>query len=280
MPERAPLAGKRILLTRAAEQSAEWTSKLEALGAEVSLLPVVSYAEVEDTQELDSSILRLAEFDWLILSSTNAVRFFAARCGVLGIVTDARMPGNLSVAAVGPATAAAATEAGWKVAHTAREHSGKGLAREIRGDVQGRRVLLPRSNRAGSALPDDLRDAGAVVTSVVAYRTMAPAEADAGLLERMRRKEFEVIVFASPSAVHNLFDLYAERMHAPAGSKRDAELAAGVVFATIGPSTAQAVREAGLSVAIVAREATAASLAEAIAGYFEARAEREARQEA
>lgn len=278
MPECGPIAGKRILITRSRKQALELTRRLEALGAEVSLLPMVSFAEPEDTRELDECVARLPEFDWLIFTSGNAVRFFAARCRALGVAPGLQK--RPRVAAVGPATAAAAEESGWKVWRVADTHSGEGLARELRAEVHGRRVLLPRSDCAGNAMTDALREAGADVQSVVAYRTLAPEKADAEVLARVRRKEIDVIVFASPSAVHNFTELYAEQAGSSPHASALADLGGDALFAAIGPTTATALRETGLPVAIEAREATPESLAAAIRDYFEARAECRTRQEA
>jgi uroporphyrinogen-III synthase len=109
-------------------------------------------------------------------------------------------------------------------------------------------------------MPTLLREAGAKVTEVVAYRTVAP-KADEEKLERVKRAEVDAVVFASPSAYHNL----AQQV----GSKELARLSKRVQFAAIGATTAGAIREAGAQVATEAREASAACLAAAIAKYYE-----------
>src|SRR6202035_3409646 len=74
-----PLEGKRVVVTRATDQAHELAHSLEALGAEVLLLPTVSFAAGEDSQALDAAIRSLAEFDWILFTSQNAVRFFCQR---------------------------------------------------------------------------------------------------------------------------------------------------------------------------------------------------------
>jgi len=75
-----PLAGKRVVVTRAAEQAGELVHMLEDNGAQILLVPSVAFADVEDKHLLDAAILSLFRFDWLLLTSQNAVRFFSARC--------------------------------------------------------------------------------------------------------------------------------------------------------------------------------------------------------
>jgi uroporphyrinogen-III synthase len=112
---------------------------------------------------------------------------------------------------------------------------------------------------------NSLQEAGAEVTSVIAYRTAAPETLDPKILARILGGEVDVIAFASPSAFHNL--------SAAMGSNSElAGLSSRVRFAAIGPTTARAMREAGAAVEIEASEASAAGLADALAKYFESRA--------
>jgi uroporphyrinogen-III synthase len=122
-------------------------------------------------------------------------------------------------------------------------------------------VLLPRSDRADDRLPNLLRGVGAHVTEVVAYRTAVPESLDAAIVDRVQRGEVDAIVFASPSAYHNLSDVM--------GAKRLVELSSRVDFASIGPTTARALREASARVAIEANESSAAGLADAIAKHYQ-----------
>jgi uroporphyrinogen III methyltransferase/synthase len=257
-----PLAGRRVVVTRAPEQVGELIGALERLGAEVLLLPTVEFAPPEDFSALDDAIARFAVFDWILFTSRNAVRFFARR---LREKVEQRRTSELlarcRAAAVGPATAEAATKEGFRVDYVAENHSGEGLARELAGSVRGRRVLLPRSERADDRLPAALREAGAEVSEVVAYRTTAPKSLDPHALESVRGGEVDAVIFASPSAFHNLCGWI------PANEL--AELSQRVEFAAIGPTTARALREAGAQVAIEAPDASASALAEAIASYYQ-----------
>jgi len=258
-----PLTGKRIVITRAPEQAPELRQALEALGAEVLLMPTVAFAPPEDLRALDEALSKLSGFDAILFLSKNAVRYVFERSRELGIKCWLDSPPRL-VAAVGAGTAEAATSQGLRVDYIAKNQGGEALVRELGDRVAGRRVFLPRSDRGDARLSNALREAGARVTEVIAYRTLAPEATDAALLAKVRRAEVDAIVFASPSAFTNFSDSM--------GDADLAQLSTRVQFAAIGPTTARAMRGAGVRVEIEASEPTSAGLAGAIAEYYQDRA--------
>lgn len=261
-----PLAGVRIVITRAIEQARELKARLEEMGATVLLFPAISFSEPSDTAALDEAIRSLSEYDWILFTSANAARFFAGRCRKLGV--DASREGLVRRAAVGPATASAVAAEGFAVDYVAKEFVGAALARELAAALEGKKILLPRSERARPDLPDALKTAGATVTEVVAYHTGGVGAVDPALTTTIRRGEVDLVSFFSPSAVQNL--------RAELGDDVLARLAGKAAFAAVGPVTAAALRDAGLRVAIEAPLATAESMASAIAEYFSANARSQA----
>jgi uroporphyrinogen-III synthase len=253
-----PLDGKRIVITRAVEQSRDLKERLEKLGAKVMLLPAVSFSEPADTTELDHAISSLETYDWLLFTSVNAARFFASRCRKLG--RSPKGSDKPRCAAVGPATASAAAGEGFTIVYVAREFLGVALARELGMALAGKRVLLPRSERAGRDLPDALQAAGAEVVGIVAYHTGGVGAAEPGVMEAMREARVDVLSFFSPSAVENL--------RSELGAEVLSSLAVRAALAAVGPVTAAALRKAGLPVAIEASEATAESMVTAIVKHF------------
>jgi uroporphyrinogen-III synthase len=253
-----PLDGKCIVVTRAVEQSHEMKERLEKLGARVLLLPAVSFFKPSDTSELDRIIASLEEFDWVFFTSANAVLFFADRCRHLGRdVSSGKAP---RYAAVGPATARAAARSGFPVDYVAQEFQGAALVRELGAALEGKRVLLPRSDRAKRDLPDALRNAGAEVTETVVYHTGGIGPTEPGVLEAVREARVDVISFFSPSAV--------ESLRAEFGHEIMSRLGARAALAAVGPVTAAALRKAGMPVAIEANAATADSMISAIVSHF------------
>ncbi len=255
-----PLAGKRIVVTRAPAQAGELARSLEIKGAEVLLLPMVAFALPDDWNPVDAALRTWAQFDWVLFTSQNAVRFLQGRATQLGATSQfaATTP---KTAAVGPATAAAASAEGFRVDYVAEEQSGAALARELRDALAGQRVLLPRSNLADNRLPDALREFCARVTEVVAYRTVAPNSADPAILAVVRSGRADAILFSSASAFRN-FAIFL-------GAEELEKLSGRVAFAAIGPTTAAAMRGAGARVEIETEESSADALARSLAHYFE-----------
>jgi hydroxymethylbilane synthase len=234
-----PLAGKRVVVTRPREQSARLAARLERLGAAVSVVPLVTIEPVADAA-LDAD----EAYDWVVFTSSNAVAAVGERlCG--GLVGGAR------VAAVGPATAAAVRTLGVEPALVPERFSAEALAAAL-GDLDGSRVLLPQADIADPRLAAGLRARGATVDAVVAYRTV-PLQPDAEGVQAL--EEADAVLLASGSAARSLAALGAALEH-------------GLVVC-IGPSTAEAAREAGLGVGLVASEATAEGMIQALVSHFE-----------
>jgi uroporphyrinogen III methyltransferase / synthase len=253
------LEGRRIVVTRAAAQSGELRKRLEELGAEVVLLPLVRFLEPEDTADLDRAIHALEKFDWLIFTSTNAVTLFLRRCRALRTWPGSRA---VKIAVVGSATRLVLEEEGLTASLVPREFNGAALAAELGAAVAGRNVLLPRSDRAGEELPSLLRKAGANVTQVVAYRTAGPDSRDLVALGALRDGQADAVTFFSPSAFHEFQKLV--------GPGELAKWNSCMALAAVGPVTAAAIRSAGLPVAVEANEASAASLVAALERHFSA----------
>jgi len=256
-----PLAGKRLVITRAPEQAREMVNVLEALGAEVLLLPMVEFTPPEDSRGLDDALHKLPDFDAILFLSRNAVRYVFKRCRELGMKCEASQSAKCMIAAVGPGTAQALAIEGSRVDFVAKGQTGEALVRELGDRVAGKKVLLPRSDRGDARLSKALDDAGAHLTEVIAYRTTAPETIEPGLLARVRGGEVDAIIFASPSAFH----AFSDRMDA----REVANLSARVQFAAIGPTTVNVIRSAGARVEIEAAEASAQGLADAITTYYQ-----------
>jgi uroporphyrinogen III methyltransferase / synthase len=266
-----PLGGKRIVVTRAPEQSGEFVDQLNALGAEVLLFPLLSFCEPEDSGPLDEAVRELDKFDWIIFTSRNAVKFFGSRFKALRTPPDGvnRLILLPRVATIGSATSDEARRVGFVPNYEAQKPTAEGLGAELLGELRGKRVLLPRSDIANSALPRTLREARADLIDVVAYRTLAPKPLDTSVAEAIRQGSVDVVTLFSPSAYHHLIEeigLDALREHSGNALRRHS---GKIVLATIGPTTSSAVRSDGLRVGIEARDASAAVLCEAIVDYFQ-----------
>ena len=253
------LSGKRIVITRAVEQSASIVEALREHGATPVLLPMVAFAPPDDFSSLDEALRNLRQFDWMFLTSQNALRAMQERCAQIELSLVEATEG-VCIAAVGPATAEAARNGGLEVAYVAKKHQGVALAEELSASVKGKRVFLPRSDRANRDLVEALVRYGAIVTEVVAYKTIRPTEEE----NREHLAEIErgadAILFFSPSAVHHLQDLL--------GGARFAIFSNKVAYTAIGPVTEKALRETGVQRIVASVDVQPEAVVEALAEFF------------
>jgi uroporphyrinogen-III synthase len=255
------LAGKRIVITRAAEQSHELIRALESKGATVVVFPLVAFAPPDEWAGLDEQLQRLSDFDAILFLSRNAVRYVFQRSRELGVHWGFAQPKRPFIGTVGRATEAALKEQGVSVDYVAKGHTAESLAREMSAQLAGKSIFLPRGNRGDDDLPEALRQAGARVTEVVAYRTCAPQDVSASTLAEIRGGRVDSVLFFSPSAFHNLCELVLR--------SELAEISQRVQFAAIGPTTARAIRESGARVAVEAADPSPAAMADALAACSE-----------
>ena len=234
--------------------------ELAARGAIPGLLPLIAFGEPEDSASLNQAIAGIAQFDWLILTSAQAVRALMERCADLH--APPTRANHLRVACVGPVTAEAARNANLPVEYVAETHNGVALAEELGGRLRGAKVLLPRSDRANPDLPVALKRNGAQVTEVVAYRTLRPASMGKEELNRVVDGQADAILFFSPSAVQHFAEIV--------GSQGLRGLQDKLAITAVGPVTAKALREAGVGRVVVASDTTVASVIDALEKHFAA----------
>ncbi len=260
-----PLAGKRIVVSRARDQAEALAFPLRELGAEVVEIPFIEIRPPASFQPLDEALREINGYDWLILTSVNGVKALAGRIQHLGL--DALNFIHLKVAAIGPATEQALEEQQFTVDVVPDKYVAEAVVSALRGQVKGQRVLLVRAKVARDVIPEELRRAGAVVKVVEAYETVAPHASRArlqSLLQDSAHKP-DVITFTSSSTVRN-FALLAD-LPATLGDTRP-PLLQGVKLASIGSVTSQTLRELGLPMDIEAQHFTIPGLVQAIVAAF------------
>jgi uroporphyrinogen III methyltransferase / synthase len=255
------LAGKRIVVTRAPEQASAFVRALEEAGAEVITLPCVDFSPPEDWNAVDSALARLSEFNWIVFTGQNAVRFYSQRARERNLALPRSRVLGPKIAALGSATAEAARREDMTpdfVAAAAR--SGSEFVAEFALLARGATILLPVSDQAGVRIAEALRATGADVTSVVAYRTCMPKSLNSDALARIRENGVDLIFFASPSAFRN----FAGTLTADALSW----FVDNSAFGAIGPTTAQAIREVGVPVGFESPQPDTNSIMKTMTEYF------------
>ena len=196
-----PLAGRRVLVTRAAHQASKLSDGLRALGAEPVEVPVLEIRPPISFDPLDAALRQLDSYDWLILTSANAARALAERAAALRI--PLAQPVRLKVAAIGEATAEAARKAGLQVALVPEAYVAESLVEGLLARAAGQRILLARAAVARDVIPDALREAGAEVDVVDAYRNVLP-EAAPEQLRRAIADGLDAATFTSSSSATHL----------------------------------------------------------------------------
>jgi uroporphyrinogen III methyltransferase/synthase len=237
------LAGKTIVITRAASQSADLRHRLEDLGARVIECPTIQIVPPKSWKPVDDAIRRIQTYQWLLFTSANAVEQFMDRMG--------RRRPSIPIAVVGPSTAAKLEEWGLKASLAPAEFRAEGLLEAFPENLVGTRILFPRAEIARELLPEELRRRGATVDVVAVYQTVKAFAGNIG--EILETERVDCIIFTSPSTIPEGFHTV------PTGS----------ALAVIGPVTREAAQILGLNPDIVPVESTIPSLVQAIAEHFE-----------
>jgi len=251
------LKGKRVVVTRALEQSERFCRRLEAAGAEAFLVPVIRIVPSRDPNSMEAAVAGLGEFDWAVFTSINGVKQWWRALEERGL--DETALAGVRVAAVGSTTAAALRERGVEPDFVPEKFVGEQIALGL-GDLDGKRVCLLRAKVAGDELPDLLRDRGCEVVDVPVYENVAVdigKEAAAELIGGV-----DIVTFTSGSTVNNFV----------AGVRNRPEMNIdldGLPCACIGPVTAKVARETEMDVVVVADVHTTDGLFDALVAYFD-----------
>jgi uroporphyrinogen III methyltransferase / synthase len=262
-----PLFGKRVLVTRPREQAAELIELLAALGAEPIEAPMIRIAAPEDPGPLARAAANADAFDWIVFTSTNAVDAFMG--ALLDGTRDLRALAGPRLCTIGSGTAERLARYGLKVDLVPTEFRGEAVVTAL-ADVTklaGTRVLLPHADIGREVIADQLRESGAIITDVVAYRTIleeAASDDESDIYGMLLQGRIDVVTFTSASAVRNFAKIY--------GTDQVVDLLKNTIVATIGPVTAEAATQLGITVTVQPATYTIPALVDAIAAHVAGRA--------
>ncbi len=257
--ETKPLFGWNILVPRTKEQSGTTIARLASYGATAQVVPTISVEPPRTPQQMERAIKGLVtgRYEWIGFTSVNAVKAVREKFEEFGL--DARAFAGLKIAAVGGVTAAALRQWGLEPDLVpSGEQSAQGLLEswppfdELLDPIN--RVFLPRADIATDTLVAGLQGMGWEVDDVTAYRTVRAAPPAAPVREAIKGGQFDAVVFTSSSTVRNLVGI-AGKPHP------------STVIACIGPATAKTAEEHGLRVDVLAPEASAEALVDALADH-------------
>lgn len=247
-----PLNQRRILVTRAADQSERLEELLRELGAEPVAVPLIKFRRIVDENEAASKLEQLQEFDWILFTSSNAIRYFFELLGSRSI------PEFIKLACVGSKTASKLREFGYEPHFVPSKFSSRQLALEI--DLKkGEKILYPSPKEISSDLDSSLESAGATVTRWPIYETL---QVD------IRREDLEstyadidAVTFASPSVISS----YCKQIPEYQTTLKN------TVTACIGPMTSRRADEMGVRVDVIPEEYTVEGMVEALKTHFQER---------
>jgi len=230
---------------------------LESRGASVVCLPTIEIVDPDSWSECDAKIWNLAEYDSVCFTSKNTVEKFVHRIRLIRPQALNTLA-TRNLYAVGEKTKSTLEATGFSVQPIPQKHSAENLAQSFYGqNISGRRFLFPKSNIACDIIPKELRSLGAVVDEIVIYKTVIPESEN---LEHIRSflkdGKIDIITFFSPSSVRNFVEMMS------------VETIERISIAVIGPTTAEAAKEIGLEVTIVAKQQTSESLVQGIVEHF------------
>jgi uroporphyrinogen III methyltransferase/synthase len=244
-----PLSGRRIVITRPREQSAELIEALRRRGAEPILCPAI---RIEPLPNPDLSPLDAA-WDWVVFTSANAVRCLTA--ALLASGADLRRLGSARLAAVGTATARELELLSLHVDFVPGEQAAEGLIAEFPEAVAGRRILIPRAREARPLLVDAWRAAGGEVKILPLYETLPDVASLAAGLDS-EAGAVDALTFMSASAVR-YWKRHAPVLHPP-----------GARIVCIGHAAGEAAVVAGLVPDAVAGDHSTGGLVAALEALF------------
>ena len=258
-----PLFGRRVVVTRPREQSSELVDRLAAMGAEAVEAPMIRIVPPDDPGPLLRAASDPGVFDWIVFTSANAVDGFMT--ALLDGERDLRALKGPKLCTVGTGTAEKLARYGIKVDLVPEEFRAEAVASALarEGPLDGLHVLLPRSDIGRDVVADQLRSEGAVVTDVVAYRTIiedSPRDDDPDIYGMLLEGRIDVVTFTSASAVRNFVKVY--------GTDQAADLLRNTVVAALGPVTGEAAAQLGIAVTVQPATYTIAGLVDAIVAHF------------
>lgn len=244
-----PLFGKRVLVTRARAQAAEFAALLESKGAEVVPFPTIEIQPIKN-----ATVPSPHTYDWVIFTSVNAVEIFYERLRDMG--KDTRSLGGCGVCAVGSKTVDSLNKVGIQPDFVPAKSTSSAIAAEIE-DVAGQKILLPRAKIATEALPKGLRERGAHVDDVPLYDTVRVVNDNRDTIEaELLTGAIDFATFTSSSTFVNFLEAF------PAQTPEN--LLANVKVTVIGPTTEKTALDHGVQVDVIAKKPLMESLVAAM----------------
>jgi len=253
------LFGKRIMVTRPADQAQEMYKSLRELGAEVLAYPTIATEEHNDENGWMAYKKISSTNRWLIFTSENGVRYFFKQ--LRKQIGDIRNLGGFKIAAIGYGTLRALNKVNLKADFIPSIATTADLAGEFTSKVQldDTTVVRVRGNLADDSIEKALHESGVEVIALQVYRTFHPGWPE-GLKEKLSEYPPHVITFTSGSTAYGLKTTLSE--------DEVNELAERAMIVSIGPATSKIIKSLGMQVTCEATEHNVPGVIDAIRKYY------------
>jgi len=229
---------KRVLISRAKSQATKFVKTLVELNFEVVQLPMIETAITNNPEPIHQVLNHLEVFDWLVFTSQNAVRYFFELAEEYG--TKLYFYPNLKIATVGEKTKLKLEQLGYRTNFVPIKFSAEVLAENM-DDLDGKKVLIPRSSLAADQYVKKMEERGAEVVALDLYHTLKVSYS-LNDLKAALSPPINFLTFASPSAVEAFYENLRKHQISLQNEK----------LICIGPSTAEKAKKLGFSVYDVA----------------------------
>jgi uroporphyrinogen-III synthase len=253
-----PLKNKIIMITRDRQQSNVLARKIKDLGGDVLIVPTIKISGPLNWSDCDHAIQSLPNYDWLIFTSANGVRYFLKR------IQTKKSPSFVGkIAVIGEKTLSELEKYGWKTNLIPKLYSSTGLLEAFQElELSGKHILFPTSDIAGDELFTKLANQGALVNRLTVYRTLPRNDSNKkNVLEYINNNMLDAILFFSPSAVKYFLEIFGDQIVTDINKK-------SIAIAAIGATTAKAIEVGGLSIQVLPEKSTEGCLLEALVKYF------------
>ena len=250
--DKKTLFGKKIIVTRAREQASSLVEILEEEGAHVIEFPTIEIVEPEDYSELDRAIQMIKNYNWIIFTSVNGVKYFMKRLKYHG--KDVRILNGINICAIGPKTSEIFENFGITPDLIPEKYQAEYIIEGLKKiGISGKRFLLPRAKVARDILPERIKKLGGIIDVVTVYETKMPDTNRDEVINYLKEKKIDYITFTSSSTVKNFMEMIGDK-----------NLLKNVKIVSIGPITSETIRGFNLKVDIEAKDFTIEGIKEAI----------------
>lgn len=246
------LRNKVFISTRPKGKSGELDAMLTSNGAIHMELPMIELRESIDEDITSDILINMQTYTHLVFTSANGFLFFMNQ--MRNFKDSNNILHSIKIASIGYKTTETILSKGYNIDFDANAKTGTEFAKKFKKHIAGKeaRVLWPTSKLSPNIIPDSL-DGTAHITRLNIYTNNNPTNIDYKLVNRVKSDAYDMIICASPSAFFNLIDVVKNK---------------NLRIACIGRTTAEAVKNHGITPLCVAKEPNALGIFNAITKYY------------